>query len=264
MISYIFHNETRSEIASKKLYIQRDEIMNSLFSGAYFKAIIKANDWNKSDVICAISDDTDVFTLVYENEEITFCEDTIHCEKFENTLNKKNQYDLSQEDNLIIIKCPEEGIIINCGNTNDIFDSETEYDDESDVEYESETEYIESDIDEDEEDDEEDIEEDIWVLRKKMTGLKNITRDKIQNVRDSYFKLSGKKNNKHLKVELGMDILKYLWKLVIREFITAEHFEELCYEIFIFIERNLVHIESYMRIEYENFRHDILKISTKN
>jgi hypothetical protein len=127
--------------------------------------------------------------------------------------------------------------------------------------------YIEEDIEEnysEDSDDDDDIEEDIWALRQKMTGLKNITRDKIQNVRDSYLRLSNKKNNVHLKVELGMDILKYLWKLVIREFITQEHFEELYCEIFKFIESNLIYIENYMRVEYENFRYDILKISTKN
>ena len=258
MITYIFHNETRNQIASKKLFINPNEIMNSLFSGAYFRAVIKGNDWDKKDIICAISDNEEMLTIVYEDDEVVFCDNPIHVENAVITLTKNN-IDLTTDDNLIVIKCEDEdGVICDCGissEVGDFYDNDTEIDSdyEDDVYSDVTSEYSEF---------EDDIEEDVWALRRKMVGLKNITKEKTKDIRNSYLKLSSKKNNVHLRVELGMDILKYLWKLVIREFITKEHFDELCTEIFEFIEKKLKYIDSYMRIEYDNFREDILKVSS--
>lgn len=255
MITYIFHNETRNQVASTKLFITPNEIMNSLFSGAYFRAIIKGNDWDKKDVICAVSDNEDMLSLVYEDDEVVFCDNPIHIENAVITLSKNDKVDLTEDDRLIVIKCEDnESIICDCGTSSeagDFYDNDTEIDSESEVDIESD--YSEFD---------DDIEEDVWVLRRKMVGLKNITKEKIQTVRDSYFKLSSKKDNIHLRVELGMDILKYLWKLVIREFMTKEHFDELCLEIFVFIEKKLDYIDDYMRVEYDNFKEDIIKVSS--
>ena len=258
MITYLFHNETRNQVASTKLFITPNEIMNSLFSGAYFRAIIKGNDWDKKDIICAISDNEEMLTIVYEDDEVVFCDNPIHVENAVITLTKNN-IDLTTDDNLIVIKCEDnESIICDCGTSSevgDFYDNDTEIDSdyEDDVYSDVTSEYSEF---------EDDIEEDVWALRRKMVGLKNITKEKTQDIRNSYLKLSSKKNNVHLRVELGMDILKYLWKLVIREFITKEHFDELCTEIFEFIEKKLKYIDSYMRVEYDNFREDILKVSS--
>lgn len=259
MITYIFHNETRNQVASTKLFINPDEIMNSLFSGAYFRALIKGNNWDKKDIISAVSDNEEMLTLVYENDEVVFCDNPIHIENAVITLSKNDKIDLNTDDNLIVIKCEEEdNIICDCGTSSeagDFYDNDTEIDSENEDKFEDEDEF-EEDIDE------EDIEEYVWELRRKMTGLKNITKEKIQEVRNTYFKLASKNKNVHMRVELGMDILKYLWKLVIREFITQEHFEELCLDIFSFIEKKLDYIDSYMRVEYDNFREDILKVSS--
>jgi hypothetical protein len=236
MSTYIFHNETRNQVASTKLFINPDEIMNSLFSGAYFRAIIKGNNWDKKDIICAVSDSEEMLTLVYEDDEVVFCYNPIHIENTVLTLSKNDKVNLTEDETKF-----EEDIICDCGTSSEVGDF-----DDNDLESE----------------DEDDIEEDIWTLRRKMVGLKNITKEKIQSVRDSYFKLSSKRNNIHLRVELGMDILKYLWKLVIREFITKEHFDELCSEIFEFIEKKLKYIDDYMRVEYDNFKEDILKVSS--
>lgn len=251
MASYIFHNETRSELASKRLLICPEDIMNSyLVSGAYFRAIIKDNDWSKCDIICAISDD-DVPMIVYENDNIVLCDDMAHFEKLEMTLDKVEKYNLN-EDKLIVVKCEEsKDVICDCGCPSEI--DEDFYENVTDVESVYETES---------EDENEDNEEEIWALRRKMVGLKNITKERIAEVRDGYFKLSGKSTSNHLRVELGMDVIKYLWKMVIREFTNKEHFEELCKEIFEFIENKLNKIEPYMRVEYENFKEDILRVSS--
>jgi hypothetical protein len=121
---------------------------------------------------------------------------------------------------------------------------------------------IEDDFYENESEYESDNEEEIWALRRKMTGLKNITKEKIAEVREGYFKLSGKGTSTHLKVELGMDVIKYIWKMVIRKFTNKEHFDDLCEEIFDFIEKRLNKIEPYMRVEYENFKEDILELTS--
>jgi hypothetical protein len=240
MITYIFHNETRNQIAAKKLFINPDEIMNSLFSGAYFRAVIKCNDWDKKDIICAVADNDEMLSLVYEDDEVVLCDNPIHIENVVITLSKNDKVEnKNYEDN--------ESIICDCGTS-----SEIDNDDYTEIDSYSE---CDTGVDDD-------IEEDVWALRRKMVGLKNITKEKMQDIRNSYLKLSSKKDNIHLRVELGMDILKYLWKLVIREFITKEHFDELCSEIFEFIEKKLKYIDSYMRVEYDNFREDIIKVSS--
>lgn len=237
MITYIFHNETRNQIATKKLFINHDEIMNSLFSGAYFRAVIKCNDWDKKDVVCAISDNEEMLTIVYEDDEVVFCDNSIHVDNAFITLTNNVKED-----------------ICDCGTSSEVDNDDYDYteldSDYSDYDSDNASEYSD------------DIEEDVWALRRKMVGLKNITKEKMQDIRNSYLKLSSKKDNIHLRVELGMDILKYLWKLVIREFITKEHFDELCSEIFAFIEKKLKYIDSYMRVEYDNFREDILRVSS--
>jgi len=260
MITYIFHNETQNQIASTKLFITPDEIMNSLFSGAYFRAVIKGNNWDKKDVICAVSDNDKMLSLVYEDEEVVFCDNPIHIENAVITLSKNDKVDLTGDDKLIIIKC-EDNIICDCGTSSevgDFYDNNTEIDSEIDSDYKE----VYSDVTSEYSEFEDDIEEDVWALRRKMVGLKNITNEKTQDIRNSYLKLSSKKDSIHLRVELGMDILKYLWKLVIREFMTKEHFDELCLDIFEFIEKKLDYIDSYMRVEYDNFREDIIKISS--
>ena len=156
--------------------------------------------------------------------------------------------------NQIAAKCDNPEYICDCGTSSEVDELEnyTEVDsDYSDYDSDNASEYSDDDI-----------EEDVWALRRKMVGLKNITKEKTQDIRNSYLKLSSKKGNIHLRVELGMDILKYLWKLVIREFITKEHFDELCSDIFEFIEKKLKYIDSYMRVEYDNFREDIIKVSS--
>lgn len=255
MASYIFHNETRSEVADKRLLICPEDVMNSyLVSGAYFRAIIKDNNWDKKDIICAMSDD-EVPILVYEDDVVVLCDDISHIERLENTLDQVEQYNL-EKDELIVIKCEDEKVIWDCGCPSevdeDFFDNETEIESVY-----SDIESVYSDISDDD-----DIEDEIWALRRKMVGLKNITKERIKEVRDGYFKLSGKGTNNHLRIELGMDLIKYLWKMVIMEFTNMEHFRELCDEIFEFIEKRLKYVESYMRVEYENFREDIVRVSS--
>ncbi|MEY3422322.1 MAG: hypothetical protein RIR48_2625 [Bacteroidota bacterium] len=256
MASYIFHNETRSEVAFKKLLICPEDIMNSyLVNGAYFRAIIKDNEWDTSDIICAISDD-DVPMIVYDNGNVMLCDDMSHYEKLEETFDKAEKYDL-ENDELIVLSCEEESIICDCGcpsdNDVDFYERDTEYEDtdkEDNWEYEDD---IESEVD---------VEEDIWALRRKMIGLKNITDEKIQEIRKGYFQLSGKKMTVQMRVELGMDIIKYAWKMTIREFISEKYFKEICDEIFHAIEKNLNKMEKYMTVEYENFKEDILSVSS--
>jgi hypothetical protein len=238
MTTYIFHNETKSEASPERLSICKEDITNSyLISGAYFRAIIKDNCWDKSDVICAISYDSSP-VLVYENGKIVECDDISHLESLEQTLGDVENYNLG-DDSLIAVSCEEDN---DCGCPSDLGD---------DIE-------VYSDID----DNEEDIEEEIWTLRRKMVGLKNMTKERIQEVRNEYFRLSGKTIDTHLRIELGMDIIKYLWKMVIREFTNIEHFKELRDEIFEFIENKLDKLDDYMRVEYENFREDILRVSS--
>ena len=222
MSTYIFHNETRSELVYKKL--------SSYPNGEVFREVIKDNTWWKSDIICAISNN-DMSALVYANDIIVVCEDISHLEKLENTLDKLELDNLNEVESVNDCGCPSE--VESC---------------EVESEYESENEC-------------EDNEEEIWALRRKMVGLKNITKERIYEVRDGYFKLSGKGTSNNLRIELGMDIIKYLWKMVIMEFTTIEHFKELCDEIFEFIEKRLRYVESYMKIEYENFRQDILRVT---
>ncbi len=263
MAYYIFHNETKSKVASKKLFICPEDDMEIM---GYFNVIIKNNDWDKKeDVICAISVDNEPVVLVYENDTIVLCDEISHIERLNKTLDDVAYYNL-EDDELISIKYEDEqGVICDCGSASEVdsefFDNDTEIDEDGfdeECEYESEDEYkyVESEY----ESEDEDVEDELWLLRKKMVGLKNITKSKIESIKHGYNKLMNKLPMR-LKVELAMDILKYVWKSVIRDFIDEDTFKYLRDEIFESIENRLDTLEDYMRVEYDYFKTDLLRVS---
>lgn len=99
--------------------------------------------------------------------------------------------------NQIAAKCDNPEYICDCGTSSEVDELEnyTELDsDYSDYDSDNASEYSD------------DIEEDVWALRRKMVGLKNITKEKTQDIRNSYLKLSSKKDNIHLRVEILMEV----------------------------------------------------------
>ena len=90
-----------------------------------------------------------------------------------------------------------------------------------------EEDFIENDLEEEDLEDE-DLEEEVWVLRRKMTGLKNITEKKMETILNDIDEMFISLINKNLYIlyyELRMDLIKYKWKCCIKDFIHIEEIE---------------------------------------
>jgi hypothetical protein len=134
-------------------------------------------------------------------------------------------------------------------------ENDLDYDDENDL---NEGVYVEDDATIDEHNDY-DFEDAIWNLRKRMVGLKNITRTKMEGVIEESSDLFDKLTASY-KIELAMDVMKYLHKCTIREFISEEEYNDITATYQIGVSDVYESVPASKLLEYETFLDDMYEL----